>query len=59
MKILPKLTGIEMEDKIVREVLEKIGGHIDKINDRKLSEAFFNARKSDDSVFFQWRGIMR
>ena len=59
MKILPKLTGIEMEDKIVREVLEKIGEHIDKINDRKLSEAFFNARKSDNSVFFQWRGIMR
>ena len=58
MKILPKLTGIEMEDKIAREVLEKIGEHIEKIQDKKLSEAFSNARKSENAVFFQWRGIM-
>ena len=59
MKILPKLTGVEMEDKIVREVLEKVGERIDNTQDEKLSEAFNNARKADNTLFFQWRGIMR
>lgn len=58
MKILPKLNGLEKDEKSVKNVLDNIGKQIEKLGDKDLLDAFNKAKDTDNS-FFQWRGIMR
>lgn len=58
MKILPKLNGLEKDEKSVKNALDNISKQIEKLKDNDLIEAFEKA-KNAETPFFQWRGIMR
>ncbi len=58
MKILPKLNGLEKDDKTVKDALAEIGKQIEKLKDENLIKAFETARDAN-TPFFQWRGIPR
>lgn len=59
MKVLPKLNGIDLDNDKVQKSLAQISTVISETNDEKLCEAFENARKLDNSAFFQWKGVVR
>ena len=58
MKILPKLSGLEKDDRKVKDTLDYIERLIEQVEDQKLLNAFKEA-KDNNNVFFQWRGVMR
>lgn len=56
MKILPKLTGLDMADPTINRVMDGLADYLDKFDEPKLKGAFDVARKRD---FFAWQGIER
>lgn len=54
MKILPKLTGLDMADPTINRVMSNLAGYLHKLNEPRLNEAFDLACKRD---FFAWQGI--
>lgn len=56
MKILPKLTGLDMADPTINRVMNDLAGYLDRLGEPKLKGAFDVARKQD---FFAWQGIER
>lgn len=56
MKILPKLTGLDMADSTINRVMSNLAGYLYKLNEPRLNEAFDLACKRD---FFAWQGIER
>lgn len=56
MKILPKLTGLDMADPTTSRVMTQLGTYLAELKDDKLNTAFTAACNRD---FFAWQGIER
>lgn len=56
-KLLPKLRGVMVEEKNVKEALDKMEYLLSKLNDEPLNEAFDKARKGQYGQF-QWKGMV-
>lgn len=56
MKILPKLTGLDMADPTTSRVMTQLGTYLAGLKDDKLNTAFTAACNRD---FFAWQGIER
>lgn len=58
MKILPKLSGLDKDQREVKDVLSAIHDEIFS-HDEELALAFSAAANNKNSVFFQWKGLSR
>lgn len=56
MKILPKLTGLDMADSTTSRAMTQLGTYLAGLKDDKLNAAFTSACNRD---FFAWQGIER
>ncbi|MFI3242939.1 MAG: hypothetical protein R3Y56_01645 [Akkermansia sp.] len=57
MKVIPKLTGLELDHSEVKTSLNKLADLISReVDDEQLSQSFDKARQHS-SGFFQWRGV--
>ena len=58
-KIMPKLRGIELNEKASGQTLDEISQIIDDLGDQDLSRAFKMAREDESTGMFIWRGVTR
>ena len=56
-KLLPKLRGVMVEEKNVKEELDKMERLISQLDDEALNEAFKKARKGQYGQF-KWKGMV-
>lgn len=56
MKILPKLSGLDMAEPTIAQNMNELGQSLQKLNDHLLDAAFSAATSRD---FFTWQGIDR
>lgn len=56
-KLLPKLRGVMVEEKNVKEALDKMASLLSQLNDQPLNEAFEKAREGQYGQF-QWKGMV-
>ena len=56
MKILPKLTGLDMADTSTSSIMDKLSIYISGLGDPLLTSAFDFAKQRE---FFTWQGINR
>jgi hypothetical protein len=56
-KLLPKLRGVMVEEKNVKEALDKMESLLSQLNDEPLNEAFKKARDGQHGQF-QWKGMV-
>jgi len=56
MKMLPKLTGLDMAEPATAKVMGDLGNYLDALNEPELKVAFDSAKERD---FFTWQGIQR
>ena len=56
-KLLPKLRGVMVEEKNVKEALDKMESLLSQLNDEPLNQAFKKAREGQYGQF-QWKGMI-
>ena len=56
-KLLPKLRGVMVEEKNVKEALDKMESLLSQLNDEPLNQAFKKAREGQYGQF-QWKGMV-
>jgi hypothetical protein len=56
-KLLPKLRGVMVEEKNVKEALDKMESLLSQLNDEPLNRAFKKAREGQYGQF-QWKGMV-
>ncbi len=56
-KLLPKLRGVMVEEKNVKEALDKMESLLSQLNDEPLNQAFKKARDGQYGQF-QWKGMV-
>ena len=56
MKILPKLTGLDMAESTIATAIGKLGNYIATLKDEELSKAY---KEASEREFFTWMGIDR
>lgn len=56
-KLLPKLRGVMVEEKKVKEALDKMESLLSQLNDEPLNKAFKKAREGQYGQF-QWKGMI-